>query len=139
MTDTLIRPRPLEAGPGCFATTHWSVVLQAGDAETSQSSEALDRLCRTYWYPLYAYVRRKGFNPYDAQDLTQEFFMRLLRGHVLATVEQRKGRFRSFLVASLEHFLAKEWTRAHWQKRGGGQTILSLDEEDTECRYDLVG
>jgi len=120
-----------------FATTHWSVVLQAGRVESPQAGEALERLCRTYWYPLYAYVRRKGHDPTDAQDLTQEFFARLLRGNFLNTVEQRKGRFRSFLVASLEHFLVKEWVRSNRQKRGGGQTIFSLDEEGAENRYTL--
>ena len=120
-----------------FATTHWSVVLQAGRVESPQAGEALERLCRTYWYPLYAYVRRKSHDPNDAQDLTQEFFARLLRGNFLNTVEQRKGRFRSFLVASLEHFLVKEWVRANRQKRGGGQPIFSLDEEGAESRYAL--
>ncbi len=110
--------------------------MQAGREESLQAGEALERLCRTYWYPLYAYVRRKGYGPHDAQDLTQEFFARLLRGNFLNTVEQRKGRFRSFLVASLEHFLVKEWVRANRQKRGGGQTIVSLDE-GAENRYAL--
>ena len=127
----------MPAGEARFATTHWSVVLQAGRVESPQAGEALERLCRTYWYPLYAYVRRKGYGPNDAQDLTQEFFARLLRGNFLNTVEQRKGRFRSFLVASLEHFLVKEWVRINRQKRGGGQTILSLDEEGAENRYAL--
>ncbi len=127
----------MPAGQARFATTHWSVVLQAGHVESPQAGEALERLCRTYWYPLYAYVRRKGYGPNDAQDLTQEFFARLLRGNFLNTVEQRKGRFRSFLVASLEHFLVKEWVRINRQKRGGGQTILSLDAERAENRYAL--
>ena len=127
----------MPAGQARFATTHWSVVLHAGRVESPQAGEALERLCRTYWYPLYAYVRRKGYGPNDAQDLTQEFFARLLRGNFLNTVEQRKGRFRSFLVASLEHFLVKEWVRINRQKRGGGQTILSLDEEGAENRYAL--
>jgi RNA polymerase sigma factor (sigma-70 family) len=127
----------MPAGQARFATTHWSVVLQAGREESPQAGEALERLCRIYWYPLYAYVRRKGHDPNDAQDLTQEFFARLLRGNFLNIVEQRKGRFRSFLVASLENFLSKEWVKANRQKRGGGQTILSLDEEGAEGRYAL--
>jgi len=127
----------MPADQGRFATTHWSVVLEAGREESAQAGEALEQLCRTYWYPLYAYVRRKGHDPNDAQDLTQEFFARLLRGNFLNTVEQRKGKFRSFLVASLEHFLVKEWVRANRQKRGGGQAILSLDEEGAENRYAL--
>jgi len=125
------------AAQGRFATTHWSVVLQARDQESPQAGEALEQLCRAYWYPLYAYVRRKGYSPDDAQDLTQEFFARLLRGNFLHTVEQRKGRFRSFLLASFEHFLVKEWVRVTRQKRGGGQVLLSLDEEGAEARYAL--
>jgi DNA-directed RNA polymerase specialized sigma24 family protein len=125
------------SGPERFATTHWSVVLQAGGEASSQAAQALEKLCLAYWYPLYAYVRRKGYSPSDAQDLTQEFFLRLLGGNFLQTVEQRKGRFRSFLVASLEHFLVKEWVWANRQKRGGGQSILSLDETSAEGRYAL--
>jgi RNA polymerase sigma factor (sigma-70 family) len=126
----------MPAGRECFATTHWSVVMQARGEESDGAGDALERLCRTYWYPLYAYVRRKGYGPHDAEDLTQEFFARLLSGNFLATVEQRKGKFRSFLVASLEHFLVKEWVRRTRQKRGGGQIILSLDE-NLEGRYAL--
>jgi RNA polymerase sigma factor (sigma-70 family) len=122
-------------GPEQFATTHWSVVLSAKHTESAQSPEALEMLCRAYWYPLYTYVRRKGHSPHDAQDLTQEFFARLLKGNFLATVEQRKGRFRTFLLASLEHFLAKEWARANRQKRGGGVKVVSLEETDAEGRY----
>ena len=126
----------MPAGRDCFATTHWSVVLRARGEGSGGAGEALERLCRAYWYPLYAYVRRKGYSPHDAEDLTQEFFARLLRGSFLTTVEQRKGKFRSFLVASLEHFLVKEWVRSNRQKRGGGKIILSLDE-DMEGRYVL--
>src|SRR5437660_6969717 len=110
-----------------FTATHWSVVLMAGQTSSPQAAGALEKLCSGYWYPLYAYVRRKGHSPHDAQDLTQEFFARLLKGNFLATIERRKGRFRTFLLASLEHFLAKEWVRANRQKRGGGATVLSLD------------
>jgi len=127
----------VSARQGRFATTHWSIVVEAGRGGSAQAAEALEKLCLTYWYPLYAYVRRKGYDPHEAQDLTQEFFARLLRGNFLNTVEQRKGKFRSFLMASLEHFLVKEWIRATRQKRGGGQTIGSLDEEGAESRYAL--
>jgi DNA-directed RNA polymerase specialized sigma24 family protein len=120
-----------------FATTHWSMVLRAKEQESPQSGEALENLCRAYWYPLYAYIRRKGHSPHDAQDLTQEFFARLLRGNFLATIERRKGRFRTFLLASVEHFLAKEWVRANRQKRGGKKVILSLDDQSGEGRYAL--
>jgi RNA polymerase sigma-70 factor (ECF subfamily) len=120
-----------------FATTHWSVVLNAQEADSPQAAQALEQLCRTYWYPLYAYVRRQGRSPEDAQDLTQAFFARLLAGSSLGSVDRRKGRFRSFLLAAMNHFLAEEWHRAHRQKRGGGQTILSLDEATAEERYRL--
>jgi len=121
--------------PAVFATTHWSVVVQAGEVESPQTSEALAQLCNTYWYPLYVYVRRKGYAAHDAQDLTQEFFARLLARNYLGGVDRRKGKFRSFLLGALEHFLAKEWRRAHAQKRGGGHATFSLDEVDAESRY----
>jgi len=119
----------------CFVTTHWSIVLEAGQTGSSEASEAMAQLCRTYWYPLYAYVRRKGYGVDDAQDLTQEFFARLLARNYLSVADRNKGKFRSFLLGSLEHFLAREWTKAHAQKRGGGQSIHSLDEADAENRY----
>jgi RNA polymerase sigma-70 factor (ECF subfamily) len=115
-----------------FCTTHWSVVLRAGSSQDSSAHEArfaLEQLCRTYWSPLYAYVRRQGYNPEDAQDLTQEFFSRLLADHSLASVHESKGRFRSFLLASIKHLLANEWKRATRQKRGGGTHHFSLEEE----------
>ena len=118
-----------------FATTHWSVILAAGDASSPRAQAALEALCRAYWYPLYAYVRRKGHDADDAQDLTQEFFARLLARNYLSVADRNKGKFRSFLLGSLEHFLAREWTKAHAQKRGGGQAVLSLDETDAENRY----
>src|SRR6266481_1929479 len=121
--------------PGVFATTHWSVVVQAGEVESPQTSEALAQLCNTYWYPLYVYVRRKGYAAHDAQDLTQEFFARLLARNYLGGADRRKGKFRSFLLGAFEHFLAKEWRRAHAQKRGGGRAAFSLDEMDAENRY----
>jgi RNA polymerase sigma-70 factor (ECF subfamily) len=123
------------AGPAVFATTHWSVVLQAVQADSPRAPEALAQLCRTYWYPLYAYVRRKGYPPHDAQDLTQEFFARLLAKNYLTTADRRKGKFRSFLLGTFEHFLAKEWRRGHTQKRGGGCVPFSLDAVDAEKRY----
>jgi RNA polymerase sigma-70 factor (ECF subfamily) len=124
--------------PACgqaFATTHWSVVLASADAQSPQAKKALETLCRAYWYPLYAYVRRKGYQPDDARDLTQEFFARLLARNYLSVADRNRGKFRSFLLASLEHFLAREWTKGHAQKRGGGQAVLSLDGADAENRY----
>jgi RNA polymerase sigma-70 factor (ECF subfamily) len=119
-----------------FATTHWSVVLAAGETETTRAQQALSRLCQTYWYPLYAYVRRRGSNPQDAEDLTQDFFARLLRKKSLSHLTREGGRFRSFLLTSLNRFLTDEWRRAHAQKRGGGQ-VISLDAGSAESRYGL--
>ena len=130
---------PNATGPAAataqFLTTHWSVVLAAREPDAPQATAALEKLCRAYWYPLYAYVRRKGYDAHDAQDLTQEFFARLLARNYLNVADRNKGKFRSFLLGSLEHFLAREWTKAHAQKRGGGQTVFSLDEVDAENRY----
>lgn len=116
-----------------FRTTHWSLVLQAGGG-SAQSAAALEKLCRAYWAPLFGFVRRQGHGVHAAQDLTQEFFARLLAGNSLAAVHPAKGRFRSFLLASMKHFLANEWDRARAQKRGGGREIYSLDEACEEDR-----
>ena len=118
-----------------FRTTHWSAVLAARDKTSSQADHALAELCQTYWYPLYAYIRRRGNCPAEAEDLTQGFFARLLEKDYIADVTPGTGRFRSFLLASLKHFLANEWDRAQTQKRGGGKAIFSLDTDDPEARY----
>lgn len=118
-----------------FATTHWSVVLQAGEADSPHASEAMARLCRAYWYPLYAYVRRQGHSMEDSQDLTQEFFARLLERQSLRSADPARGRFRTFLLTSLKHFLINEWNKANRAKRGGGRQIISLDAEETETRF----
>jgi DNA-directed RNA polymerase specialized sigma24 family protein len=120
-----------------FATTHWTVVLAAGDRGAPQAAEALEKLCRLYWYPLYAYVRRKGYNVHDAEDLTQAFFAHFLDKNYLARASQQRGRFRSFLLTSMQNFLAHEWERARAAKRGGGRTLLSWDEISGESRYAL--
>ncbi len=112
-----------------FAATRWTVVLTAGQGESPQARRALEELCRAYWYPLYAYVRRRGYEAHEAEDLTQEFFARLLARNYLADVERAKGKFRSFLIASLNHFLANEWDRSQAKKRGGGHAFVSLDAE----------
>ena len=127
------------ASPGAdfFSTTRWSVVLAAQGHDTVPAQAALGALCETYWYPLYAYVRRRGHSPHDAQDLTQAFFEKLLEKNYLADVVREKGKFRAFLIASLKHFLANEWDRARAAKRGGGKTPISLDDTDTEARYRL--
>lgn len=128
---------PMAARAEQFATTHWTVVLAAGQQASPQAEDALAVLCRTYWYPLYAYVRRQGYEVHDAQDLTQEFFSRLLAKHYLGQVDRKRGKFRSFLLGALKHFLANEWDRARAAKRGGGQTHIRLDDSATEERYRL--
>jgi len=123
-----------------FALTHWSVVLAAGRSHSTHARAALEKLCRTYWPPIYAFVRRQGHSSHDAQDLTQEFFARLLEKNSLASVERSKGRFRSFLLASLKHFLANEWDKARAQKRGGGQILIPIDAKAAEstCGFELA-
>jgi RNA polymerase sigma factor (sigma-70 family) len=120
-----------------FTTTHWSVVLLAGQNHSPQSAAALEKLCGTYWYPLYAFVRRKGYSPYDAQDLTQAFFARLLEKNYVAQADRERGRFRTYLLATLTHFLADEWAKAQRQKRGGDREIISFDAASAEERYRL--
>ena len=120
-----------------FATTHWSVVLATADQDPSQAAAALEQLCRTYWYPLYAYVRHRGYSPEDAQDLTQEYFARLLKRNYPAQADRAKGKFRSFLLLTLNHFLSDEHERATTRKRGGGQPTVSLDGLNSEDRYRL--
>ena len=122
-------------GAVSFDTTRWSVVTVAGDRLSPNATSALETLCRAYWYPLYAYVRRKGLAPADAQDVTQEFFCRLIGKNYLASVDRSRGSFRSFLLASVNHLLANEWDKARALKRGGGRQILSLDAEEAEGRY----
>jgi len=125
---------PAESQPGVFATTHWSVVVAAQQSD-AKSLAALDRLCRAYWYPLYAFARRQGHSPEDARDLTQDFFAQLLARGALTKADPERGRFRSFLLASFKNLLANEWKRAHRQKRGGGELIFSLDDTGLEERY----
>ena len=118
-----------------FATTHWSVVLHAAGSVSPQSETALEILCRNYWYPLYAFIRRRGYDHEAARDLTQEFFAQLLAKRLLAGVDPAKGRFRSWLLGVLKHFLAHEWAKTQAQKRGGGTTTFSFDELEAENRY----
>jgi RNA polymerase sigma-70 factor (ECF subfamily) len=117
-----------------FATTHWSVVLAAKDRQDAAGRQALETLCRTYWYPLYAYVRKRGYGRQDAEDLTQEFFSHLLAKERLGRVTRDKGKFRSFLLASLNHFLVDQWKRASAGKRGVQQTFR-LDWDTAETRF----
>jgi len=122
---------------GTFPTTHWSAVICAGQNTSPQATEALEVLCRTYWYPLYVHVRRRGYDAQEAQDLTQEFFLRLLTNAYLSHADRSKGKFRSYLLVALNHFLTDDWRRAQAAKRGGGQTLISLDADAAETRYAL--
>jgi RNA polymerase sigma factor (sigma-70 family) len=128
---------PLPAGSERFATTHWSVVLSAAGSPSPEAGRALASLCEEYWFPLYAFVRRAGYSAEDAQDLTQEFFARLLAQRFLTKADREKGKFRSFLLAAMKRFLADQWDRAHARKRGGAQTVISFDSLDAEARYRL--
>lgn len=133
----MTEPRPGENGaaPRVFATTHWSVVLSAGEAQSVLGQRALETLCRAYWYPIYVYVRRKGYGADEAQDLTQEFFAGIIAKDRLRLADPQKGRFRTFLLTMLDYFLAREWSRAHRQKRGGQFVFVSLDQQTPEERY----
>ena len=118
-----------------FLTTHWSVVMAAGGAESEASREALAELCRSYWYPLYAYARRRGESDEDARDLTQGFFCSLLERRDLARLSPERGRFRAFLLAALKHYMANERDRDRAQKRGGGRARLSIDYDQADSRW----
>jgi len=133
------RGNPSVGGPAdqrqWFTTTHWSVVLAAGHESSPGAQEALEKLCRTYWYPLYAFARRQGCTVEEAEDMTQEFFARLLAKNYLSLADPARGRFRSFLLTSLKNFLANEWRLVSRAKRGGGQQFIPLDAKDAEGRY----
>ena len=136
MAESAATPAAASSTPvSPFVTTHWSVVLAAGEGGSPQAAAALEELCRAYWYPLYAYVRRRGYAAHDAQDLTQAFFARLLERRSFAGIEREGGRFRSFLLTALSRFLRDEWEKLRAEKRGGGRAVLSLDEQDADERY----
>jgi DNA-directed RNA polymerase specialized sigma24 family protein len=129
-----------QAVPGAgseFRTTCWSLILAAHQRDEPGARAALEWLCVSYWYPLYAFVRRQGHPPHEAEDLTQGFFTRLLETDFLTRVKPERGLFRSFLLAALKHFLANEWDARQAEKRGGGYTLISLDGEPPETRYAL--
>ena len=113
-------------------------MLAAGKRSTPQSDAALEHLCRTYWFPLYAYVRRRGYSKEDAEDLTQAFFARFLSKNYLDGLSAERGRFRAFLLASIKHFLVNDWVRAQRQKRGGGKVHLSLDWQTADTRFQVA-
>jgi len=126
-----------QSGPG-FAATRWTLVLSAArGTQTPRAAAAMAELCAIYWYPLYAFIRRRGLEAHEAEDLTQEFFARLLAKHSLVDVAPEKGKFRSFLLASVKHFLANEYDRAAAQKRGGGQKVIALDALRADSRWRL--
>jgi DNA-directed RNA polymerase specialized sigma24 family protein len=125
---------PPRASP-LFLTTRWSVVALSQGGDSRAAAAALEELCRAYWFPLYAYVRRQGRSPHDAQDLTQAFFAQLLEKDYLRAADRGKGRFRTFLLVALKRFLCNEWDRIKAQKRGGGVVFIPLDAELAESRY----
>lgn len=120
-----------------FTTTRWSVILNARNEDEGLAREALEQLCRIYWFPLYAFTRRRGFGPEDAQDLTQGFFEQIIEKNYIQRADRQRGKFRTFLLTAFDHFLADEWDRSHRIKRGGGYTFASLDAATAEERYRL--
>src|SRR3954469_8808291 len=128
---------PSPSGDRRFATTRWSLVLAAADPAAPGSSEAMAELCAAYWYPVYAYIRRRGHDAHRAQDLAQQFFARLLEKEFLAGLEPDRGRFRSFLLTCVARFLANEREYEAARKRGGGRPVVSIDAADAERRYRL--
>ena len=123
---------------GFFATTRWTIVLAAGDSDTPQSADALEALCQSYWFPLYAYVRRRGYTKEDAEDLTQAFFADLLGRRDFAKTDSARGRFRAFLLASLKNFLANERDKSQRLKRGGNITHFSLDWQSADTQFQIA-
>ena len=127
-----------DAGRSDFATTHWSLVVAAGDRDREQARDALSQLCETYWYPLYAYVRRRIGDIHEARDFTQAFFAHILESSFLADADPHRGRFRAFLLTACKRFLINEWHKARAAKRGGGRLTLSLDFDSGESKYGLA-
>lgn len=130
--------QPSSAPGDIFATTHWTAVLAAGRRHEPQADRALEQLCQTYWFPLYAYVRRRGHEKADAEDLVQAFFASFLAKNYLEGLSAERGKFRAFLLASLKHFLANEWDKSQRQKRGGGITHLSLDWQTADTKFQVA-
>jgi len=123
------------AGPRDFRTTHWSLVVAATKPDSTQTRAALAALCEIYWFPVYAYIRRRGFGPESAKDLTQGLFAKIIEKQYLRAADREKGRFRTFLLVCVQHFLNNEWQKEHALKRGGGYSIVSLDEQLAEDCY----
>ncbi len=137
MSKDRIKKPSLGIGADQFKTTHWSLVLAAGDHSAVDSRQALESLCEAYWYPLYAYIRRRVPDVNEAQDLTQAFFTELLEKNYVGSARPERGRFRAFLLTAFKHFLAKEWDKAKAHKRGGGRTPIPLDFESGDSRYSI--
>ena len=129
----------LQQDGASFTTTHWSVIAQCALSDLPEAKNALAQLCETYWPPIYSFIRRRGYAPSDAQDLTQSFFACFLRTKDYARVDPVHGKFRSFLLASVKHFLANDWDREQALKRGGGYQFVSLNSETAEAFYDAAG
>jgi RNA polymerase sigma-70 factor (ECF subfamily) len=134
-TDT--HPTRASAEGHWFATTSWTAVAMAGRSDSPQALEAMGRLCKAYWKPLYAYLRRLGKSDQDAKDLTQEFFLRLVSKNYLGAADRRKGKFRNFFLTAFKYFVANEWEREHARKRGGGREFVSLDADTDEDTFHL--
>jgi RNA polymerase sigma-70 factor (ECF subfamily) len=129
-------PGTLQEGGASFATTHWSVVARCALTDVPEAADALARLCEMYWPPVYSFVRRRGYSPHDAQDLTQTFFAYFLRTKAYARTDPLHGKFRSFLLASVKHFLSDNWDRDQAIKRGGDYKFVSLEQETAEALYE---
>jgi RNA polymerase sigma-70 factor (ECF subfamily) len=135
-----VKPTPgtLQHGGASFATTHWSVVARCALTDVPEAADALARLCEMYWPPVYSFVRRRGYSPHDAQDLTQTFFAYFLRTKAYGRTDRLHGKFRSFLLASVKNFLSDNWDRDHAIKRGGDYQFVSLDQETAEAFFDAA-
>jgi len=128
-------PGTLQQGGASFATTHWSVVVQSALTDVPEAEDALAKLCETYWPPIYSFIRRRGYSPADAQDLTQSFFAFFLRTKAYARVDRLHGKFRSFLLVSVKHFLSDNWDRERAVKRGGDFQFVSIDPQTAEALH----
>jgi RNA polymerase sigma-70 factor (ECF subfamily) len=131
-------PGTLQEGGASFATTHWSIVAQSALTDVPEAQSAIAKLCEAYWPPIYSFIRRRGYSPADAQDLTQSFFAFFLRTKAYARTDRLHGKFRSFLLASVKHFLLDHWDRERAVKRGGGYQFVSLNQETAEAFYDAA-
>jgi DNA-directed RNA polymerase specialized sigma24 family protein len=131
-------PGTLQEGGASFGTTHWSIVAQSALTDVPEAQSAIAKLCEAYWPPIYSFIRRRGYSPADAQDLTQSFLAFFLRTKAYARTDRLHGKFRSFLLASVKHFLSDHWDRERAVKRGGGYQFVSLNQETAEAFYDAA-